>query len=73
MPFVEITIGTEALTPDQKIKLNKAVTESIWKIFQEEKGIKPPVEVIIREHPPDNFLINGITLTELRKKRQVQK
>jgi len=73
MPFVEITIGTEFLTPEQKIKLNKAVTEGIWRIFQEEKGIKPPVEVVIREHPSDNFLINGITLTEIRKKRQVQK
>ena len=69
MPFVEITMGTEALTPEQKIKLNKAVTDSILGVFQEVKGIKPPVWIVIREHPPDNWLINGETLTEVRKKR----
>ena len=69
MPFVEITIGTEFLTAEQKIKLNKAVAESMLRVFQEEKGIKPGIEIVIREHPPDNFLINGETLTEIRKKR----
>jgi len=73
MPFVEISMGTESLTPEQKIKLNKAVSDSLLRVFQEEKGIKPPVIVVIREHPPDNWLINGETLTEVRKKRQAQK
>jgi len=70
MPFVEITMGTEALTNEQKIKLNKAVTEGILNVFQEEKGVKPHVWVVIREHHPNNWLIDGETLTEVRKKRQ---
>jgi len=69
MPFVEITAGTDFLTSEQKIKLNKAITESMLRVFQEEKGIKPHISIVIREHPPDNFLINGETLTEIRKKR----
>ncbi len=73
MPFVEISTGTDFLTPEQKIKLNKAVTKSMLRVFQEEKGIKPNITVLIREHPPDNFLINGITLTEVREKRQAEK
>lgn len=73
LPFVEITMGTEALSTDQKIKLNKAVTDGILKVFHEEKGVKPHVWVVIREHPPDNWLVDGETLTEVRKKRESQK
>jgi len=73
MPFVEISMGTESLTPEQKIKLNKAMSDCLLRVFEEEKGIKPPVIVVIREHSPDNWLINGETLTEVRKKRQAQK
>jgi 4-oxalocrotonate tautomerase family enzyme len=69
MPFVQIITGTDFLTSEQKIKLNKAVMESMLRVFQEEKGIKPSIDIIIQEHPPDNFLINGETLTEVRKKR----
>ena len=43
MPFVEITSGTGALTPEQKIKLNKAVTNSVKDFYQEEKGFRPNV------------------------------
>ena len=71
MPYVEITAGTDFLTTEQKIKLNKAVTESMLRVFKEEKGIKPNITVVIREHPLDNFLINGETLTEVRKKREM--
>ncbi|WP_455369700.1 tautomerase family protein [[Eubacterium] cellulosolvens] len=73
MPFVEITSGTGALTPEQKIKLNKAVTNSIKDFYQEEKGFRPNVWVVLREHEPDNILVNGETLTEVRKKRETQK
>ena len=44
MPFVEITSGTGALTPEQKIKLNKAVTNSVKDFYQEEKGTRMFVE-----------------------------
>lgn len=73
MPFVEITIGTGFLASEEKVKLTKAVNDCILGVFQEIKGIKPPVEIVIREHPPDNFLINGETLTEIRKKRSEEK
>ncbi|MCW3975003.1 MAG: hypothetical protein NWE86_02030 [Candidatus Bathyarchaeota archaeon] len=48
MPFVEITTGTDFLTSEQKIKLNKAITESMLRVFQEEKGIKPHISIVIR-------------------------
>jgi len=73
MPFVEISMGTESLTTEQKIKLNKAISDTLLRVFQEEKGIKPPVIVVIREHSPDNWLIDGETLTEVRKRRQTQR
>jgi phenylpyruvate tautomerase PptA (4-oxalocrotonate tautomerase family) len=73
MPFVEITSGTGALTPEQKIKLNKAVTNSVKDFYQEEKGFRPHVWVVLREHDPDNILVDGETLTEVRKKRETEK
>jgi len=73
MPFVEITMGTDGLTSEEKIKLTKAVTDSILGVYQEEKGYKPRIIVLIREESPDNWLIDGETLTEVRKKRQAQK
>lgn len=73
MPFVEITSGTGALTPEQKIKLNKAVTNSVKDFYQEEKGYRPRVWVVLREHDPDNILVDGETLTEIRKKRETEK
>jgi phenylpyruvate tautomerase PptA (4-oxalocrotonate tautomerase family) len=73
MPFVEITSGTGALTPEQKIKLNKAVTNSVKDFYQEEKGYRPRVWVVLREHDPDNILVDGETLTEIRKKREAEK
>ena len=73
MPFVEITIGTGFLSSEEKVKLNKAVNDSILEVLQEVKGIRPKVWVVIREHPPDNWLINGETLTEVRKKRSEEK
>lgn len=73
MPFVEITIGTGFLTSEEKVKLNKAVNDSILEVLQEVKGIRPEVWVVIREHPPDNLLIDGETLTEIRKKRLEKK
>ena len=73
MPFVEITSGTGALTPEQKIKLNKAVSESIKDFYEDEKGFRPPVWVVLREHDPDNILVDGETLTEVIKKREAEK
>ena len=73
MPFVEITSGTGALTPEQKIKLNKAVTNSVKDFYQEEKGFRPRVWVVLREHDADNILVDGETLTEVRKKREAEK
>ncbi|MGB6681642.1 MAG: tautomerase family protein [Candidatus Bathyarchaeia archaeon] len=73
MPFVEITSGTGALTSEQKIKLNKAVTDSVKDFYQAEKGFRPNVWVVLREHDPDNILVNGETLTEIRKKREAEK
>ena len=73
MPFVEITSGTGALTPEQKIKLNKAVTDIVKDFFQAEKRFRPPVWVVLREHDPDNILVDGETLTEVIKKRETEK
>ena len=73
MPFVVITSGTGALTPEHKSKLNKALTNRIKDVYQEEKGFRPRVWVVLREHDPDNILVDGETLTEVRKKRETEK
>jgi phenylpyruvate tautomerase PptA (4-oxalocrotonate tautomerase family) len=73
MPFVEITSGTGALTTEQKIKLNKTVSKSIKDVYEAEKGFRPNVWVVLREHDPNNILVNEETLTEVRKKRETEK
>lgn len=73
MPLVEISIGEGAFTDEQKIQLTKAVNESIAEFYQEVKGAKSHIWVVIREEAADNWLIDGETLTEVRKKRLAQK
>ena len=73
MPLVEITTGSDFFTEGEKIKLSKAVYDSILGVYREVKGTKPHVWIVIREHPPNNWLINGETLTEVRKKLLAKK
>jgi 4-oxalocrotonate tautomerase family enzyme len=73
MPLVEISIGEGGFTDEQKIQFTKAVNERIAEFYQEVKGAKPHIWIIIREESADNWLINGETLTEVRKKRLAQK
>jgi len=74
MPFVEITTGSDLwVGEEEKKKLSKAVYDSIIEVYQEVKGYKPQCWVVIREHPTDNLLINGESLTEIRKKQQAQR
>jgi 4-oxalocrotonate tautomerase family enzyme len=73
VPLVEISIGEGGFTDEEKIQFTKAINASIAEFFQEVKGVKPHIWIIIREEAADNWLINGETLTEVRKKREAQK
>ena len=69
MPLVEITTGSGNFTEEEKIKLTKTIYDSILGFYREVKGTKPHVWIVIREPPPNNWLIDGETLTEVRKKQ----
>ncbi len=73
MPLVEITTGSDFFSEEEKIKLSKAIYNCMLGVYEEVKGIKPHVWVIIRETHPNNYLVDGETLTEVRKKREAQK
>ncbi len=71
MPLVEISVAKGDFTPEQKKELGKAVNDSITEVFQKIRGRKPRpggIWILIREESTDNWLSNGETLTERRKK-----
>lgn len=68
MPFVELTTGSGSFNEEEKKKLAKALYDSVIGVYQEVKGMKPHCWVVIREESPDSWVIDGETLTEVRKK-----
>jgi phenylpyruvate tautomerase PptA (4-oxalocrotonate tautomerase family) len=73
MPIVEISVGQGAFSPEERTNLGKAINEKVIEYYQKTKGSKPHVWVIVREEPPDNWIIEGESLTEYRKRMQQQK
>ncbi|NNJ91023.1 MAG: 4-oxalocrotonate tautomerase family protein [Gammaproteobacteria bacterium] len=65
MPYVNIKITKEAVTPEKKAELIKGVTE----LLQNVMGKNPQTTVVvIDEVDTDNWGIAGKTITERRKK-----
>ncbi len=73
MPIVEISVSEGAFTPEQRTNLGKAINDKVTEFYQNVKGTKPPIWVVIREEPADNWIIEGESLTELRKRTQEKK
>ena len=70
MPLVETYFGRGALTDDQKTELSRKVTDLIVK---EAKQPQQYTWVIIHEVPAENWMVDRLTLPELRKKLQSEK
>jgi 4-oxalocrotonate tautomerase len=64
MPFVNIKITNEGVTPEKKAELIKGATELLKNVLG--KNPKTTV-VIIEEVDTDNWGIGGETVTKIRK------
>jgi 4-oxalocrotonate tautomerase len=65
MPYVNIRITNEAVTPAQKAALIKGVTE----LLRDTLGKNPATTVVvIDELSTDNWGIGGETVTQIRQK-----
>jgi 4-oxalocrotonate tautomerase len=67
MPYVNIKITNESVTPKKKAELIKGVTDLLVKVLG--KNPKTTV-VVIDEVDTDNWGIGGETVTTLRKKEK---
>lgn len=65
MPYVNIKITNEAVTPEKKAELIKGATELLKNVLG--KNPKTTI-VVIEEVDTDNWGIGGETVTEIRKK-----
>jgi len=65
MPYVNIKLGGQGATKEQKQELISQVTEVISNVMS-----KPPkaTYIVIEEVDTDNWGVGGESLTELRKK-----
>jgi len=67
MPFVNIKITNEGVTPEKKAELIKGATELLQNVL----GKNPPTTVVvIEEVETDNWGIGGETVTVRRKRGQ---
>ena len=67
MPYVNIKITKDGVTPEKKAEVIKGVTELLQKVL----GKNPQTTVIvIDEVDTDNWGIGGETVTERRKRGQ---
>jgi len=70
LPLVEMYFGRGALTDEQKAELSRKVTDLIVK---EAKQPQHYTWVIIHEVPGENWMVDRLTLPELRAKLQAEK
>lgn len=64
MPYVNIKVTDEGVTPEQKAALIKGVTELLQKVLNKNPAT---TFVVIDEVPTDNWGVGGRTVTEIRK------
>jgi 4-oxalocrotonate tautomerase family enzyme len=70
MPLVEMYFGAGVLTDDQKASLSRKVTDLIVK---EAKQPQHYTWVIIHEIPPENWMVDRLTLPELKAKLMAER
>ena len=70
MPLVEMYFGKGALTDEQKADLSRKVTDLIVK---EAKQSQHYTWVIIHEVPVENWMVDKLTLPELKAKLMAEK
>jgi len=70
LPLVEMYFGKGALTDEQKAELSRKVTDLIVK---EAKQPQQYTWVIIHEVPGENWMVDRLTLPELRVKLMEKK
>ena len=70
MPLVMMFFGKGALTADQKAELSRKVTDLIVK---EAKQPQHYTWVIINEVPAENWMVDRLTLPELKAKLKAEK
>ncbi|MEM3626667.1 MAG: tautomerase family protein [Candidatus Bathyarchaeia archaeon] len=70
MPLIEMYFGKGALTGEQKAELSRKVTDLIVK---EAKQPRHYTWVMIHEVPVENWMVDGLTLPELKAKLQAEK
>jgi len=67
MPFVNIKITNEGVTPEKKVQLIEGATELLKNVLG--KNPKTTI-VVIEEVDTDNWGIGGETVTAIRKKEK---
>ena len=70
MPLIEMYFGKGALTDEQKADLSRKVTDLIVK---EAKQPQHYTWVIINEIPVENWMVDRLTLPELKAKLMAEK
>ena len=70
MPLVEMYFGKGALSDQQKADLSRKVTDLL---VQEAKQPKHYTRVIIHEVPSENWMVDRLTLPELKAKLAAEK
>lgn len=65
MPYVNIKVTNDGVTPEQKAELIKGVTDLLQKVLNKNPAT---TVVVIDEVDTDNWGIGGIPVTERRKK-----
>lgn len=70
MPLVEIYLGKGALTTEQKADLSRKITDLIVK---EAKQPQHYTWVIIHEVPAENWMVDRLTLPQLKAKLRTEK
>lgn len=70
MPLIQMYFGKGALTDEQKADLSKKVTDLIVK---ETKQPQHYTWIIINEIPGENWMVDRLTLPELKEKLKAEK
>jgi 4-oxalocrotonate tautomerase len=67
MPYVNIKVTREGVTPEQKVKLIEGATQLLYDVLG-----KPPKTtfVVIDEVDTDNWGVGGETVTAIRQRRK---
>ncbi len=65
MPYANIKVTKEGVTPQQKEELIRGVTQLLWDVL----GKKPQTTyVVIEEIETDNWGVGGQTISSMRRK-----